>query len=57
MVPETICKMLRPMIISQVPGFPEWFNLVYDKEPGIVYSYKLSEDLENGDLQILYSFF
>ena len=46
-------KYFKGRIISQVPGFPEWFNLVYDKEPGIVYSYKLSEDLENGDLQIL----
>lgn len=46
-------KFFHGNVISQVPGFPEWFNVVYNDEPGIVYSYKLSEDLQNGDLQIL----
>ena len=40
-------------IVSQVPGFPDWFNVVYDKEPGIVYTFKLMEDYRNGDLKIL----
>lgn len=40
-------------VISTVPGFPEWFNVVYDNEPGIVYSFKLLEDLRNGDLHVL----
>ena len=40
-------------IISQVPGFPEWFNVVYENEPDIVYSYNLTEDIANGDLEVL----
>ncbi len=46
-------KFFKGRVISQVPGFPDWFNVVYIEEPGIVYSYKLSEDIEKGDLQIL----
>ena len=40
-------------IISQVIGFPEWFNIVYDEEVDLVYTFKLAEDLNNGDLTIL----
>ena len=40
-------------VISRVPGFPEWFNIVYEKEPGIVYTYKLMEDIAAGDLEII----
>ena len=40
-------------VVSTVPGFPEWFNVVYDNEPDVVYSFKLLEDLKNGDLHIL----
>ena len=39
-------------IISQVPGFPNWFNVVYNREPNVVYTFNLSEDLENGDLSL-----
>ena len=46
-------RFFKGRVISQVPGFPEWFNIVYDKEPGIVYSFKLSEDMDNGDLHVL----
>lgn len=46
-------KFFKGRVISQVPGFPDWFNVVYVEEPGIVYSYKLSEDIEKGDLKIL----
>ena len=46
-------KCYKGKIISQVPGFPEWFNVVYDNEPDIVYSYNLTEDIENGDLRAL----
>lgn len=42
-------------IISQVIGFPEWFNAVYDKEPDLVYTFRLTEDLNNGDLEVLSS--
>lgn len=40
-------------VVSTVPGFPEWFNVVYNNEPDVVYSYKLLEDFGNGDLKIL----
>ena len=46
-------KFFKGRVISQVPGFPEWFNVVYINEPGIVYTYRLSEDIEKGDLQVL----
>lgn len=46
-------KFYKGRVISQVPGFPEWFNVEYTNEPGIIYSYKLSEDIERGDLQVL----
>ena len=38
-------------VISQVPGFPEWFNITYDDDPA-VYSYQLLKDLESGDLKL-----
>ena len=40
-------------VVSQVPGFPEWYNVVYEDEPDIVYTYKLMEDYANGDLSII----
>ena len=40
------------MVISQVPGFVEWFNVVYDSEPDTVYTFKLQEDLRSGDLKL-----
>ena len=40
------------MVISQVPGFVEWFNVVYDSEPNTVYTFKLQEDLRSGDLKL-----
>lgn len=46
-------KNYKGHIISQVPGFPEWFNIVYDNEPNIVYTYNLTEDIANKDLQVL----
>ena len=39
-------------VISQVPGFPNWFNVVYTREPDVVYTFNLSEDLKNGNLHI-----
>ena len=38
-------------VISQVPGFPEWFNITYDDDPA-VYSFQLLIDMENGDLKL-----
>ena len=46
-------KFFKGRVISQVPGFAEWFNIVYNDEPGIVYTYKLSDDISNGDLIVL----
>ena len=40
-------------VLSTVLGFPEWFNIVYDNEPNVVYTFKLQEDLRNGDLHVL----
>ena len=37
-------------VVSQEPGFQDWYNTVYDDEPDIVYSYKWMEDYINGDL-------
>jgi hypothetical protein len=39
--------------IVQVAGFPEWYNVVYDNEPDVVYTYKLMEDFYNGDLKLI----
>ena len=43
-------------VVSQVSGFPEWYNVVY-KEPDVVYTYKLMEDFYNGDLKFNFIFF
>ena len=40
-------------VISQVPGFPEWYNTVYDNEPDCVYTFQLLDDYNSGDLKIL----
>ena len=40
-------------VVSQVPGFSDWFNIVYDNEPDTVYTYKLLEDYNNGDLKFI----
>ena len=40
-------------VVSQVSGFPEWYNVVYDNEPDVVYTYKLMEDFHNGDLKLI----
>ena len=40
-------------VVSQVPGFSTWYNIVYDNEPDIVYTYQLLEDYNNGDLTII----
>lgn len=38
-------------VISQVPGFPQWFNITYDEDPA-VYSFQLLIDMEKGDLKL-----
>ena len=40
-------------VVSQVAGFPEWYNVVYENEPDVVYTYKLMEDFYNGDLKLI----
>jgi hypothetical protein len=41
-------------VISQVPGFPDWFNLVYDDDGDSVYTFKAMEDLGAGELEIIF---
>ena len=36
-------------VISKVPGYPLWYNVVYDSDES-VYSYQLRRDQEVGDL-------
>jgi len=36
----------------QVPGFEQWFNIVYDGED-TVKTHRLNDDLKNGYLRIL----
>ena len=38
-------------VISQVPGFEEWYNIVYDNDEA-VYTFQLNQDLESGDLEL-----
>ena len=51
--PDGTIKPYKGKVISQVPGFLDWYNVVYTEEPGIVYTFKLKEDFDNGDLKIL----
>ena len=39
-------------VISSVPGYPQWFNVIYCDDPA-VYVYKLAEDYADGDLEII----
>ena len=39
-------------VVSQVPGFPQWFNITYDDDDA-VYTYKLIEDYKDGNLEIV----
>ena len=38
--------------LLQVPGYPDFFNIVHDGDPS-VYVYKLLEDYKEGDLCVL----
>ncbi|WAQ95042.1 SPIN3-like protein [Mya arenaria] len=39
-------------VISQVPGFPSWFNVKYSGDQAI-YSYRLLDDLKSGELKLI----
>ena len=39
-------------VLSQVPGLCRWYNIKYDDDEA-VYTYKLQDDLKNGDLDII----
>ena len=39
-------------VISTVPGYGDWFNIKYLDDDAI-YTYKLLEDMEKGDLEII----
>nr|XP_054765133.1 uncharacterized protein LOC129271907 [Lytechinus pictus] len=50
---EESCRYaVEGKVISTVPGYPDWFNIKYADDEAI-YSYKLLEDLEGGDLEII----
>ncbi|CAG2201012.1 unnamed protein product [Mytilus edulis] len=40
-------------VISQVPAFPEWFNIVYDEDSAVYTYHHLDDDLSRADLVIL----
>jgi hypothetical protein len=42
----------RGQVISQVPGFPSWYNIKYEGDEAI-YSYKLVDDYKEGNLTIV----
>ena len=42
-------KLYKGEVISQVPGYPAWYNVVYEGDNS-VYTYQLWEDLAAGDL-------
>ena len=44
-------KVTYLYIVLQVPEFKEWFNIKYENDETI-YTYKLMDDLKNGDLTI-----
>ena len=46
------CTFHRGYIISTVPSFNQWFNIIYDNDDN-VYTYKLLDDYSNGDLEII----
>ena len=39
-------------VISQVPGFPDWYNITYENDDA-VYSYRLVDDYREGNLEIV----
>lgn len=39
-------------VISAVPGFPQWFNVIYEGAEAI-YTYNLYDDYASGDLRII----
>ena len=50
---EEAIKAYKGRVITQVPGFPDWYNVVYNEESDVVYTFRLKDDIENGDLKIL----
>ena len=50
---DGVVKPCKGKVISQVPGFSDWYNVVYDSEPDTVYTFKLQDDIDSGDLKIM----
>ncbi|KAH3799767.1 hypothetical protein DPMN_153382 [Dreissena polymorpha] len=44
-------KWYNGTVISQVPGFPEWFNLKYEDDNDI-YTARLEDEFQDGDVLI-----
>ena len=53
-VVNDVRKTYRGRVISQVPGHSSWYNIIYDGDDA-VYSYRLRDDMANGDLIIIKS--
>ena len=49
---DNMLKWFTGTVINQVPGFNEWFHVVYDGEDEVC-TFRLREDLEAGDLELL----
>lgn len=43
----------RAYVIDAVPGFPTFYNYVYDRDPETVYTRKLHDDMLKGEVRIL----
>ncbi|WAR14697.1 hypothetical protein MAR_004802 [Mya arenaria] len=50
---QTVEAWYTGCIISQVPSFPAWFNIVYDGDEAVYTYHRLDSDIESDDLEIL----
>ncbi|WAQ97077.1 hypothetical protein MAR_029767, partial [Mya arenaria] len=50
---QTVEAWYTGCIISQVPSFPAWFNIVYDRDEAVYTYHRLDSDIESDDLEIL----
>ena len=40
-------------ILGSLPGYPNWYNVVYEEDKEVVYVYDLNTDIESGDPEVL----
>lgn len=48
-----ICASDINEIIFQVACFPNWFNIIYDKDPAVYKYHQLDKELESEDLKLV----